>query len=151
MLELGALVVTFALNADVMQDASYLRKLEEGYAKGTPSVPDSVYDSLKTQVMRRALAEDPTGPVASHLQSTVGAPVSQNSPLSKVQHTKDVGGRLKSLSAAHSAAEVRSWWERNIVPHFDPKSIDDLEIVLEPKVDGLTMRATYRNGKCIQV
>ena len=112
---------------------------------------DSVYDSMKAQLLRKARSEHPSGTIAQRLEDAVGSPVSQHSPLAKVEHTEAFGGRLKSLAAAHSATEVRAWWERNIEPHFAARGADAVEVVLEPKVDGLTMRATYRDGNCIQV
>jgi NAD-dependent DNA ligase len=139
------------LYADLMQEYSHLQNLEQAYASGAPIVSDSVYDSLKAQLLQKARTQDPASTVVRRLESAVGASVSHSSPLAKVEHTAEFGGRLKSLAAAHSATEVRAWWERNIVPHFRGGGIDNLEVVLEPKVDGLTMRATYRDGNCFQV
>jgi NAD-dependent DNA ligase len=110
-----------------------------------------VYDSLKAQLLHKARGENPTSTVVKRLVSAVGVSVSEGSPLAKVEHTAEFGGALKSLASAHSAKQVRAWWDRNIVPNFRGVSTDELEVVLEPKVDGLTMRATYRNGSCIQV
>lgn len=134
-----------------MQEYSHLQKLERAYVGGAPMVSDSVYDSMKVQLLRKARAQDADSMVVERLESAVGAPVSHHSPLAKVEHTVEFGGRLRSLAAAHSAAEVRAWWVRNIEPHFGGQRMDDVEVVLEPKVDGLTMRATYRDGNCIQV
>ncbi|NJR42749.1 MAG: hypothetical protein HC767_08865 [Akkermansiaceae bacterium] len=134
-----------------MKEFHHLQQLEKAYASGSPMVSDPVYDSLKVQLLHKARAHGLTSTIVQHLESDVGSPVSQSSTLAKAEHTPEFGGRLKSLAAAHSAAEVRAWWERNIEPHFVGKAADDLEVVLEPKVDGLTMRATYRDGECAQV
>lgn len=131
-----------------MQEYSHLQKLEKAYARGAPIESDSVYDSLKLQLLEKARKAPASTALAKHLETAVGTPVSQSSQLAKVEHTAEFGGRLKSLAAAHSAEEVRAWWERSIEPHFGTADVD---IVLEPKVDGLTMRATYRDGNCIQV
>lgn len=143
--------VTAVLCAVLAQEYSHLQKLEKAYASGAPTVSDSVYDAMKVELLHKARTEHPTSTVAQRLESEVGSPVSQHSPLAKAEHTEAFGGRLRSLAAAHSATEVRAWWEKNIEPHFGANSADAVQVVLEPKVDGLTMRATFRDGDCIQV
>jgi NAD-dependent DNA ligase len=63
-----------------------------------------------------------------------------------VPHTEARGGELLSLASVHSVEELRSWWERAVVAN-----VGDVPIVVEPKVDGLTMRVSYESGKLVEV
>jgi NAD-dependent DNA ligase adenylation domain len=88
------------------------------------------------------------------LASPVGAPVARDGPLCKVRHDAAHGGRLLSLDAMHSASEVRQrWWQATVEPAVLAHGLDPstVELVVEPKIDGLTLRATYRDGVCVQV
>ena len=64
-----------------------------------------------------------------------------------VPHTEARGGRLLSLASVHSADELRTWWQRNVTATLGPCAA----IIVEPKVDGLTLRLTYEGGHLIEV
>lgn len=64
-----------------------------------------------------------------------------------VAHTEARGGRLLSLAAVHSADELRTWWRRSVAAVLGP----DAASVVEPKVDGLTLRLTYESGRLVEV
>jgi NAD-dependent DNA ligase len=141
------------VNAGLSQHRKHLLQLEEAYAAGHPLEADEVYDSLKEQYKRELKDANVRSKQAWQLEVGVGAPLDASSPLVKVQHSPARGGRLLSLAAAHSEDEVRAWWVRNIDAYSSAKKVaaNDVKVVVEPKVDGLTVRASYENGSCVEV
>lgn len=69
--------------------------------------------------------------------------------IAQVEHTAARGGRLLSLAAVHSEEELRTWWRRHVTDVLG--SDQDASIVVEPKVDGLTLRLSYENGELVEV
>jgi NAD-dependent DNA ligase len=124
------------------------------YSSDAPRVSDAEYDALKRNFQARLQNAVDAGIDTSGLEfSGVGAPVATGGGLAKAEHTAARGGRLLSLAAARDEGGVREWWRRNIAPFYTARGKEDkeIEVIVEPKVDGLTLRATYENGKCVQV
>ena len=69
--------------------------------------------------------------------------------IQQVEHTAERGGRLLSLAAVHSEADLRTWWRRHVTDVLGDEG--GASVVVEPKVDGLTLRLSYEGGKLIEV
>ncbi len=109
------------------------------YVLADPVISDAEYDAL----MDELAALEQTYPTLitpdSPTQRVAQAPVEG---LTKVDHPAPI----LSLAAAKSAEEVRAWWERIsklFPPDLDPEQVD---LVVEPKIDGLTVVLTYEDG-----
>lgn len=146
---LGASVST---PAGLAEQRQHLQALSSAYYAGCPAASDAAFDALKAAFEHDVEEATQLGTETSGLSlaDAVGAPAAV-AALAKAEHTAQRGGRLLSLAAVHSADEVRTWWQRNVEPHVREAGSEAAEVAVEPKVDGLTLRATYRDGVCVQV
>jgi NAD-dependent DNA ligase adenylation domain len=164
--------------ADLGLQLEMLQQQRASYYAGTSVVSDEVYDALLANFKAAVqLAEQRGDDVKSSKQflASVGAPPPTQSALAPpgerkprkpqhvdvsrgdraaaiqpVRHTPERGGRLLSLAAVHSEAELRTWWQRNVT-HVLGTGAASSSIVVEPKVDGLTLRLSYEGGKLVEV
>ncbi|MCE5260276.1 MAG: NAD-dependent DNA ligase LigA [Chloroflexi bacterium] len=101
-----------------------------------PAVSDAEYDALMRE-LRAIEAEHPELVTPDSPSQRIGAePLSQ---FAKVTHPNP----MTSLMDAFSADEVTAWLER--ARRLLPENLQ-LEFVVEPKIDGLAVALTYRNG-----
>ena len=110
------------------------------YVLDDPSVDDDVYDALLDE-LRKLEAEHPELVTADSPTQRVGAaPVEY---LEKVRHRQS----MLSLGNARSEEELRAWVAR-MRSHLAREGIEDptFEFVCEPKIDGLAISLTYRDG-----
>ena len=110
------------------------------YVLDDPSVDDDVYDALLDE-LRKLEAEHPELVTADSPTQRVGAaPVEY---LEKVRHRQP----MLSLGNARSEEELRAWVAR-MRSHLAREGIEDpkFEFVCEPKIDGLAISLTYRDG-----
>lgn len=131
------------LPKDPAQRISTLRELvahhnERYHALDTPEIPDADYDELATE-LRRLETAHPELVVEGSPAQQVGASASEL--FSPVRHTVP----MMSLDNAFDDDEIRSWAQR-LARAIDRESTDDLVFSVEPKVDGVAMAITYRNG-----
>jgi DNA ligase (NAD+) len=131
--------------SDVAARAAELRRLlhEHNYnyfVLNAPVISDQNYDllmaelkTIETQHPEFITADSPTQRVGSDLQSD----------LPKVRHANPI----LSLGNTYSVDDIRAWRER--IGRILPDGID-LDYVLEPKFDGLTVVLTYENGVLTQ-
>jgi DNA ligase (NAD+) len=109
------------------------------YVLADPVVSDAEYDALMEELI--ALERKHPGLITpdSPTQRVAESPIEG---LSKTTHP----AAILSLSAAKDADEVRAWWERvsKLLP--PDRSPDQIDFVVEPKIDGLTVVLTYENG-----
>lgn len=135
--------------AGLAAEREHLQALSAAYYSGSAGTSDAAFDALKTAYQHDVslVAGQGDGGAALSLDDTVGAPVAGGA---KAEHSAARGGRLLSLAAVHSAAEVRTWWARHVEAHFGG-GLQAVEVAVEPKVDGLTLRASYEDGVCVQV
>lgn len=108
------------------------------YGDDAPTVSDAQYDALERalrdlEAIHPELAE-PDSP--SQTVGSAGAPTG----FASVQHRE----RMMSLDNAFSLEEVEAWLARV------GKEAGDLEIVCEPKIDGLSISLTYQDGVLTQ-
>ena len=105
-----------------------------------PVISDAEYDALYAELLALEQAHPDLITPDSPTQRTGAAPVSA---FEKVVHPAPI----LSLASAHSLAEVYAWRARigRLLP-------DDtaLDYVVEPKIDGLTVVLTYREGLFVQ-
>jgi hypothetical protein len=164
---------TAQLSLAVQRMQLKLEQLRQGYYAGSaPMVSDEEYDALVVDfraMVGKARSQGVSVQSAEQLLASVGATperqVERNSArarqkkqkagarvgkvrvLQPVRHTAEHGGRLLSLASMHSEEELRSWWLRNVVAVLGR----DGQVVVEPKVDGLTLRLSYDSGKLVEV
>ena len=110
------------------------------YVLDDPSVDDDVYDALLDE-LRKLEAEHPELVIPDSPTQRVGAaPVEY---LEKVRHRQP----MLSLGNARSEEELRAWVAR-MRSHLAREGIEDpkFAFVCEPKIDGLAISLTYRDG-----
>ncbi len=108
----------------------------EYHVLDAPSATDAEYDALFNELKaieadhpELITPESPTQRVGSELEST----------FQQVRHVRP----MLSLSNVYNEDELHSWADRA----FRFAGTEQLEYVTEPKVDGLAVAITYRNGK----
>jgi DNA ligase (NAD+) len=107
----------------------------------SPLIGDAQYDKLVAE-LRRLEAEHPEFVTPDSPTQRVGAQPSEK--FTKVRHPRPI----LSLANAFSGDDVRAWWERvrKLIPGESPAPA----FVVEPKIDGLTVVLTYRDGVLVQ-
>jgi len=109
------------------------------YVLADPVISDAEYDALMDELAALEQAYPTLITSDSPTQRVAEAPVEG---LTKVDHPAPI----LSLAAAKSTEEVRAWWER-ISKLFPPDlDLEQVDLVVEPKIDGLTVVLTYEDG-----
>lgn len=108
------------------------------YGDDAPTISDAAYDALE-QELKQLEAEHPELVEPDSPTQTVGAARGETG-FASVQHRE----RMMSLDNAFAIAEVETWLARI------GKEAGDLDIVCEPKIDGLSISLTYENGELTQ-
>ena len=121
-----------------------LVSLLKGYSKqyyifDDPAVSDAEYDSLYNELLDIE-KEYPELRTQESPSQNVGAKVSKD--FKKVEH-KD---RMLSLENAYNEDDIAQFFER--IKKLTGQS--DIDVVLEPKFDGLSAAIVYKNGKLVQ-
>lgn len=107
----------------------------------SPVISDAEYDKLFHE-LRQLEEEHPELVTADSPTQRVGGEVSEK--FAKVTHPAPI----LSLGNAFEAADFEAWESRNRRLLDDPTR--PLDYVVEPKIDGLTVVLTYRNGRFTQ-
>jgi len=107
------------------------------YVLDAPVVSDAEYDRLMRE-LQRLEAEHPGLVTLDSPTQRVGAAPAE--AFSRVRHPAPI----LSLDNAFDGEEVRAWFER--ISRLLPAETG-LDFVLEPKIDGLTVVLTYREGR----
>lgn len=108
------------------------------YGDDAPVISDAEYDALERRLRDLEAAHPELAEPDSPTQ-TVGAARAETG-FASVQHRE----RMMSLDNAFGIEEVEAWLARV------GKEAGDLEIVCEPKIDGLSISLTYENGELTQ-
>lgn len=108
------------------------------YVLDQPSLSDAQYDQYFRE-LQRLERENPHLASASSPTQQVGASV-QDSPLAKVRHPEP----MLSLANAMQASDVRDWYAR--VQRLLGVGTHAIDLVFEPKIDGLSVSLIYENG-----
>ncbi len=107
----------------------------------SPLISDAQYDQLVAE-LRQLEAEHPELVTPDSPTQRVGGQPSEK--FLKVRHPRPI----LSLANAFDADGVRAWWER--VRKLIPEGAPLPAFVVEPKIDGLTVVLTYREGVLVQ-
>ncbi|MGA9348933.1 MAG: NAD-dependent DNA ligase LigA [Anaerolineae bacterium] len=113
------------------------------YVLDSPVVSDAEYDKLMRELQELEAAYPELVTPDSPTQRVGAEPLDR---FEKVRHPKP----MLSLSDAFDEEELRAWLERisKLLPEgVTPK---DLQYVVEPKIDGLTVVLTYEDGHYVQ-
>ena len=113
------------------------------YVLDSPVVSDAEYDRLMRELRELEAAHPELVTPDSPTQRVGAEPLDK---FEKVRHPKP----MLSLSDAFDEEELRAWLERisKLLPEgVEPK---DLQYVVEPKFDGLTVVLTYEDGRYVQ-
>ena len=113
------------------------------YVLNSPVVSDAEYDRLMRELQELEAAHPELVTPDSPTQR-VGAESLDR--FEKVRHPKP----MLSLSDAFDEEELRAWLER--ISKLLPEGVEaeDLQYVVEPKIDGLTVVLTYEDGRYVQ-
>jgi DNA ligase (NAD+) len=117
------------------------RHNEAYFINDAPSIPDADYDALARE-LRQLEADHPELRDESSVSGKVGA--SSTSGFQEVRHTE----AMLSLDNVFDVEELKAWGERVAKGlGMDPSTI---AFVVEPKIDGLALSITYRDGALAQ-
>ncbi len=114
------------------------------YVLSQPVISDAEYDAL-TRELREIEAAHPDLITPDSPTQRISDGISEG--FAKVQHPQPI----LSLSNAFDAADVRAWHDR-IRKYAEQQGISGNfnDLVVEPKIDGLTIVLTYENGLLTQ-
>jgi DNA ligase (NAD+) len=109
------------------------------YVLADPVVSDAEYDALMEALIELEQAHPELITPDSPTQRVAESPVEG---LAKTTHPAPI----LSLASAKDTSEIRAWWERvsKLLP--SDRSANEVDFVVEPKIDGLTVVLTYENG-----
>jgi DNA ligase (NAD+) len=113
------------------------------YVLDSPVVSDAEYDRLMRELQELEAAHPELVTPDSPTQRVGAEPLDR---FEKVRHPKP----MLSLSDAFEEEELRAWLER--ISKLLPEGVgpEDLQYVVEPKIDGLTVVLTYEDGLYVQ-
>lgn len=110
------------------------------YTQDTPEISDAAYDALFRELQNLEAAYPQFQAENSPTQKVGGA---RRQGFASQKH----GAPMRSLANAFSAEDVADFCER--VQRF--LGLSSLpELIVEPKIDGVSLSLTYRNGKLVQ-
>ena len=136
-----------AIPPELKQEAERLRELlhyhnHRYYVLDSPEISDAEYDALfrRLQELEQAYPDlvTPDSPT-----QRVGAP-----PLPQFQPVRHELPML-SLDDAFEEGEVREWYAR-VKRLLGLSAADEVELVVEPKIDGLAISIRYENGVLVR-
>lgn len=110
------------------------------YVLDDPIVSDAEYDALMAELRTLEAAHPELITPDSPTQRVSGTPASQ---FAKVQHPQ----QMLSLGNAFTKADLLAWRDR-VLRLLGPDAI--VAYVVEPKIDGLAVALTYRDGRLVQ-
>jgi len=113
------------------------------YVLDSPVVSDAEYDRLMRELQELETAYPELVSPDSPTQRVGGEPLDR---FEKVRHPRP----MLSLGDAFDEEELRAWLER--ISKLLPEGVgpQDLQYVVEPKIDGLTVVLTYEDGRYVQ-
>ncbi|QJE72250.1 NAD-dependent DNA ligase LigA [Aerophototrophica crusticola] len=112
------------------------------YRKDAPEISDADYDALEKR-LNLVEARFPELVTADSPTQTVGA--APGTGFRKLRHTVP----MLSLDNAFAAEDVDGFIEQ-IVRFLNLKTVDGLEFVAEPKIDGASLSIRYEDGELVQ-
>lgn len=117
-----------------------LREANNAYYNDIPILDDEEYDRLWREHHRDRTA-NPDDPIwASTILDRVGASPRSNSGFEKVQHYSPMLSLDNAYVKEGDTEEVKDWF-------LKVNSEQSCVVIAEPKIDGLSLRVTYTQGK----
>jgi len=110
------------------------------YVLDDPVVSDAEYDALMRELRELEVAHPELATPDSPTQRVGGEPLEA---FQRVRHVRP----MLSLQDAFDEGKMRDWLTRISKLLTQGVSADDLEFVVEPKIDGLTVVLTYEGGQ----
>ncbi len=135
-----------ALNAAKLKHAELVKKIRkadaEYYQDDAPSLSDAEYDKLR-QELEKLESEFPSLENAASPSQTVGAAPAKG--FAKIRHEIP----MLSLGNVFSEEELNEWLAKTR-RFLNMEEASPLEIIAEPKIDGLSCSLRYEQGVLIQ-
>ncbi len=125
------------MNQTIEQRENRLREAANAYYNGEPIMSDAEFDALIVE-HRKDRESYPTEFPAVTILDKVGAPASKKSGFAKVSHASPMLSLRNVFELADGTAPELDAWRASL-------ESDDL-IVLESKIDGLSLSVIYENG-----
>lgn len=111
------------------------------YVRDNPLISDAEFDELYQELVR---LEEQHPQLVSEDSPTQRVGAEPLSAFEKVEHPAPI----LSLSSGHNLDDVRAWGTR--LGRLLPDRLEDLEFVVEPKIDGLTVVLTFEQGRFVK-
>jgi DNA ligase (NAD+) len=113
------------------------------YVEDAPEISDAEFDALVEALKGLEASHPDLVSPDSPTQRVAGTP---SAAFAKVRHRVP----MLSLDNGFAAADVRAWGER-VARRLAREGLDERPaVVVEPKVDGLAVSLTYRDGRLVQ-
>jgi DNA ligase (NAD+) len=106
-----------------------------------PTISDAAYDALFRELQALEARYPELASPESPTQRVGGTPIGQ---FAKVRHPMP----MLSLGNAMGEAELREWYSSRILKLLGPDT--SVAFTAEPKIDGLAIALTYRDGRFVQ-
>lgn len=127
----------FATEAEYLSAVVAIKAAAAAYYSGAGlDMTDAAYDTALDRV-RATEAENPSWMVEHNLFEVAAGTATGDVPHAVA---------MLSLNKATTDAELEAWWK-----HLDGLIGPDVEVVVEPKLDGIAISAEYRDGKLFRV
>ena len=121
---------------DLISEANY-----RYHVLDDPSISDAAYDTMLRELRTLETAHPELLAPDSPTQRVGGAPASQ---FAKVRHPQP----MLSLDNAMDEAGLREWYATRVLKLLGPDT--PVAFTAEPKIDGLAIALTYRDGRFMQ-
>ena len=122
-----------------------LRDWAEAYHNGEPMVPDTVFD--ETMGLHAAhRRSNPDEYPKDTILDRVGTPPAKTSGFEKVSHTTPMQSLDNVFEGANGEADELNTWLAGIASVIGATR----EVMIEPKIDGLSLSLIYQDGKLVR-
>ena len=121
---------------DYKKKLNLLKRYDKYYYEfSKPEVPDSDYDKLKNELLKFEI----NNKELTYVTNKIG--FSPSTKFSKVRHSE----KMLSLDNAFDFEDVQNFLKK-IKNYLNFISYEDLELIAEPKIDGISAALIYQNG-----
>ena len=125
---------------DYRKKLNLLKRYDKYYYDfSKPEVPDSDYDKLKNELLKF----EKNNKELTYVTNKVG--FSPSTKFSKVRHSE----KMLSLDNAFDFEDVQNFLKK-IKNYLNFINYEDLELIAEPKIDGISAALIYQNGNLVR-
>lgn len=139
-------IMSEEIQTKINEAESQLREAANAYYNGEPLMPDGDYDKL-VAAHWEARRKYPTLFPSSTILDRVGSPADPESGFAKVKHATPMLSLDNVFEDENDQCEALNEWLAEVERKCGP----DTKIVIEPKVDGLSLSVRWVNGKPVAV